>query len=202
LIDSLDTDPDRKDKAINKVINILYLMLETDSPSSMNIFLKSLIKKIKENDLFIFLIDYMIELLESSSPVKDFSDLINHTFMFRHTDLSLINKYNELWRGTLDELDPKKKQLVMFKIKLLYEQRMKERAHDPVEFEKIRFSARERFDKIVLECICLSCHCIRYEMIDLAEYMVRLRYHIEGLPALEKDCPSCNKKDSLQIIDL
>jgi hypothetical protein len=29
---------------------------------------------------------------------------------------------------------------------------MKERAYDPAKFEKVRFSARERFDKIVLEC--------------------------------------------------
>lgn len=36
--------------------------------------------------------------------------------------------------------------------RLHYEQRMKERAYDPAKFEKVRFSARERFDKIVLEC--------------------------------------------------
>lgn len=48
----------------------------------------------------------------------------------------------------------------------------------------------------------ISCLGIGYEMIDLIEYMTGLRYHIEGLPALEKDCSSCNKIGSLQIIDL
>ena len=58
------------------------------------------------------------------------------------------------------------------------------------------------FDKLVLECVCLSCQRISYELIDLIEYTIRLKYHIEGLPALEKDSPSCNKTRSLQIIDL
>ena len=83
--------------------------------------------KIKENNLFTYLVDYMIELLESGTSIKDISDLINHTLMFRHTDLDLINKYNELWEETLNELSTKVRQLVMFRLKLLYEQRMKER---------------------------------------------------------------------------
>ncbi len=177
-------------------------MLETDAISPMNIFLKSLIWKIKENDLFAYLVDYMIKLLESGSHIKDISNLINQTLMLRHANLNLVKKYNELWEGTLNELEPNTRQLVMFRIKLLFEQRMKERVHDLAEFEKVRFSARERFDKIVLECVCLSCKCIRYEIIDLVEYMTRLRYYIEGLPALEKNCLSCNDAGSLQIIDL
>jgi hypothetical protein len=202
LIESLISDPTKRSGTINKGFSILYLMLETNARSSMNIFLKSLIWKIKENGLFSHLINYMIELLESDNSIKDISDLINQILLFRHTDLNLVNKYNELWVQTLNELDPKMRQLVMFRIKLLYEQRMKDRAYDPAEFEKIRFSARERFDKIVLECACLSCQHISYEMIDPMEYMIRLRYHIKGIPTLEKDCPSCNKIDSLQIIDL
>jgi hypothetical protein len=192
----------RKSGAIDKIFNFLYLMLETDTPSSMNIFLKSLVRKIKENDLFSHLVNYMIELLESGISIKDISDLINQTFMFRYADLDPVNKYNELWEGTLKELDLKKRQLVMFSIKLLYEQRMKEKAHDLAQFEAARFDTKEKFDKLVLECVCLSCHCIRYELIDLIEYTVGLRYHIEGFPALEKDCPSCNNTRSLQIIDL
>ena len=59
--------------------------------------------------------------------------------MFRHVDQALIDKYNALWEETLNELEPKVKQLVMFRIKLLYEQRMKERAHDFAQFEVARF---------------------------------------------------------------
>ena len=202
LIESSSSDPASRSGDINKVFTILYLLLETDTPSSMNIFLKSLARKIKQNDLFSHLVDYMIELLDSSSSIKDISDLIYQTFILKHADLNFIKKYNELWEGTLNELSSKVRQLVMFRIKLLYEQRMKERAHYLAEFEKVRFSARKRFDKIVLECGCLSCQSVGYETIDLVEYMIRLRYHIKGVPALEKDCPSCNKIDSLQIINL
>jgi hypothetical protein len=202
LIESSSRDPARRSEAINKIFNILYLMLEINAPNSMNIFLKSLIRKIKENDFFAYVFDNMIMLFESDGSIKDISDLINHTFMFRHTDPALVYKYNKLWEETLNELELGTRQLVMFRIKLLYEQRMKERAHDLAEFEVARFAAKERFDKLVLECVCLSCQCIRYEMIDLIEYILRLRYHIEGLPALEKDCPSCKNTRSLQIIDL
>jgi hypothetical protein len=200
LIESLNPNPIRKSEAINKIFNILDLMLETDA--FMSIFLKSLIRKMKENDLFTCLVDYMIELLKSSNDIKDISDLINQTFMFKHTDLSIINKYNELWEKTLNELEPRKKQFVMFRIKLYYEQRMKEKARAPAEFERARFSARGSFDKIVLEYGCLFCPHITYEAIDLIEYTIRLRYHIEGFQIAEKDCPSCNKTGSLQIIDL
>jgi hypothetical protein len=144
----------------------------------------------------------MIELLESGISIKDISDLINQTFMFRHTDLNLVNKYNELWEVTFNEQDLEKRQIVMFRIKLLYEQRMKERAHDLAQFEAARFAAREKFDKIVLECGCLSCLCIGYEMIDLSEYMKKLRYYVKGHSALAMDCPSCYVKNSLQIVDL
>ena len=202
LIDSLIPDLVRKNRAINKIYNILWLVLEMDAPSSMNRFLKLLIRKIKQNELFTYVVNYMIELLESGTYMRDISDLINQTLMFGHIDPAFIDKYNALWKETLNDLEPEVKQLVMFRIKLLYEQRMGGRVHDLAQFEKIRFSARERFDKIVLECVCLSCLSIRYEMIDLIEYTIRLRYHIKGLPALEKDCPSCNNTGSLQIIDL
>jgi hypothetical protein len=202
LIESLSSDPIKKNKAVDKLFNILYLLLETDLSSSMNIFLKSLIRKIKDCGLFIHVVGYMVKLLESSNSIEDISDLINQTLLFGHTDLNYVNKYNELWQKTLIELEPRTMQLVMFRIKLLYEQRMKERAFHLAEFEKVRFDARKRFDRVVLECGCLSCHCITYEMIDLTEYMVRLKYHIKGIPALEKDCPSCHSIGSLQIIDL
>jgi hypothetical protein len=202
LIESSSSDPARSG-AVDKVFNILHLMFELNAPSSMNIFLKSLIMKAKEDNFFRYLVDHMIEVLQSrDSSINDISDLINQALLFRHVELNLVNRYNELWGETLNELEPKTRQLVMFRIKLLYEQRMKERAYDPAEFEKIRFSARERFDKIVLECACLSRKHISYEMIDLAEYMIRLRYHINDVPTLEKDCPSCNNTGSLQIIDL
>lgn len=200
LIDGLDSDPIRKSDAINKIFIILYLMLENDVP--MNVFLKSLIRKIKENDLFGYLANYMTILLESSDPIKDISELINQALIFRHADSNLINKNNELWEETLNELGLEVRQLVMFRIKLLYEQKMKERAHDLAQFEVARFAAKEKFDKLILECVCVLCPSIRYEMIDLIEYTIRLRYHIEGFPALEKNCPSCNNIGSLQIIDL
>lgn len=202
LIENLSADSTTRTKAHNKIFDILYLMFEMNTPSSMNIFLKSLIGKIKENDLFTYLVDYMIELLEPGSSIKDISDLINQTFMFRHTDPNLVDKYNGLWEKTLNELEPKVKQLVMFRIKLLYEQRMKEKAHDLAQFELARFAARKKFDKLALESSCLCCHRIVYDLIDLIEYITKLRYHIEGYSTLEKDCSSCNSKGSLQIIDL
>ena len=96
---------------------------------------------------------------------------------------------------TLNELDPQTIQHFMFRIKLLYEQRMREIALHPAEFEKVRFSERDRFDKIVLECNChdISCQCIGYEAIDLMEYMISLRFHIKGAPALERNCPLCKR---------
>jgi hypothetical protein len=201
LIESLSQHPDRKSGAINKILNILYLMLETDTPTSMNIFLKSLVGKIKETDLGLQLVNHVIELLESGNSIEDISDLINQTLLFRHGKLKLAKKYNELWGETLNELEPKLRQLAMFRTKLLYEQRMKERAFDLAQFERERFAARKMFDKLVIECGCLSCFRITYETLDLIEYTTKLRYHIEGLPALEKTCPSCNKTGSLQIID-
>jgi hypothetical protein len=200
LIEGLSQDPARKSGAINKTFNILYLMLETDTPSSMNIFLKSLVWKIKENNLFAYLVDYMIELLELGNSIIDISDLINQTLMFRHTDATFIDKYNALWQETLNELEPKVKELVMFRIKLLYEQRMKERAYDLAQFELDRYNAREKFDKLVLQCGCSSCPRVSYDTIDLVEYMTR--YHLHGYSALEMDCPACKATNSLQIIDL
>jgi hypothetical protein len=204
LIESFSSDPIRKIKAVDKIFNFLYLMLDTNVSSSMSIFLKALIKKMKVSGLFMHLVDYMIELLKSSNSIKDISDLINQTLLFRHVELNLVNKYNELWEKTLNELEPQMRQLVMFRLKLLYEQRVKERALHPTEFEKVRFSARDRFDKIVLECKChnLSCQCIGYESIDFMEYMIRLRHHIKGVPSLVRDCPLCNKKGSLHVTDL
>jgi hypothetical protein len=52
LVESLSSDPPRRSQDINKIFDILWLMLNTDAPSSMNTFLKSLIWKIKENGLF------------------------------------------------------------------------------------------------------------------------------------------------------
>ncbi len=127
-------------------------------------------------------------------------DLRNYFYYF--SDLNFVNKYNEVWQGTLNELEPQTRQLVMFRVKLLYEQRIKERALYPAEFEKIRFSARKRVDKIVLEFSCLACQCIGYETIDLMDYMIGLRYQVKGVPALERNCPLCNKKDSLHVTDL
>jgi hypothetical protein len=202
LIESLSSDPVRRSQDINKVYDIFWLMLDTDAPSPMKIFLKSLVKKTKESGFFSQLVNHMIEVLESGNSIKDISDLINQTLLLRYSDLNLVNKYNELWGKTLNELESKKKQLVMFRIKLYYEQRMKDRAYNLAQFELARYDAKEKFDKIVLECGCLFCLCVTYEAIDLIEYTIRLRYHIEGIPALEKDCPSCKKTRSLQIIDL
>jgi hypothetical protein len=148
--------------------------------------LKSLIRKFKENDVFGYLVKYMIELLESDHIVRDISELINQTLIFRSADSVFVNKYNQLWEETLNELEPHLKELVMFRIKMLYENRMKLRAYDVAQFEQARFAARERFDKLVLECGCLSCSYFRYEMIDLPEYLAKLRYHIQ---ALKMDCP-------------
>jgi hypothetical protein len=201
LIESSCGNANKRNRAIEKVFNTLFFML-TDPPVSMNIFLKSLIRKFRENGPFEYLAMHMIELLESDHFIPDISELINQTLIFRSASPVVVNKYNRLWEGTLNELDPHLKELVMFRIKLLYENRMKLSAHDVAQFEQARFDARERFDKLVLECGCLSCLCIRYEMIDLIEYIAKLRHHFEGYSALKMDCPSCNKKDSVQIIDL
>lgn len=202
LIESLSADSTTRTNAHNKIFNILYLMLEMDTPSSMKTFLKSLLWKFKEKNLFAYPADHMIELLESDNAILDISDLVNQTLVFGSTNSDFVTKFNQLWEQTLNELEPKMKQLVMFRMKLLYEQRMKHRAHDLALFERARFGAREMFDKLVVECGCLSCFCITYEMIDLMEYMIRLRYHFEGYPALEIDCPSCKVPNLLQIIDL
>jgi hypothetical protein len=202
LTESLSSDPVIKNKTINKLFNILYFILETDMPSSMTLFLKLLVRKIKDNNLFMHLVDFIFELLVSGNYVKDISDLINQTLLFRHVELNLVKKYNELWGETLNELEPKTRQLVIFRTKLLYEQRMKERALDLAQFERERFAGRKMFDKLVVECDCLSCFRITYETFDLIEYTTKLRYHIEGRPVLEKEFSSCSKTGSLQITDL
>jgi hypothetical protein len=95
LIESLSSDPIRKIKAIDKIYNILYIMLDTNMSSSISIFLKLLIRKMKDSGLFMHLVDYMIELLKSGNSIKDISDLINQTLLFRHFDLNFVNKYNK-----------------------------------------------------------------------------------------------------------
>ena len=201
LIESSCSNPIKRDRAIKKIFNILYFML-IDPPTSMNIFLVSLISKFKENGLFGYSVIYMIELLESDRLIRDISELVNQTLIFGSPGPVVVNKYNQLWEETLNELGSHPKELVMFRIKLLYESRMKLRAHDITQFEQTQFVAREKFDKLVLECGCLSCLCIRYEIIDLIKYFAKLRYQIQGYSALKMDCPSCGKKNSLQIIDL
>jgi hypothetical protein len=124
LIESLRPELAIRVRAINKVFNILWLILESDTPSSMNIFFRSLIQKMKERGLFSQLVKQMIEVLVSSNSIKDISDLVDQTLMFRHVDLNFVNKYDELWQETLNELEPKTRRLVMFRLKLLYEQRM------------------------------------------------------------------------------
>jgi hypothetical protein len=176
--------------------------LEPDSLASTNILLKSLVMKIKEKSLLGYVAKYMIESLESDHFIRNISELISQTLTLRGADPTAIDKFNILLLETLNELEPKVKERAMFRLKLLYEYRMKLSTHDFVQFEKARFAARDRFDKLVLECGCLSCLCIRYEMIDLIEYFAKLRYQIQGYSALKMDCPSCGEKNSLQIIDL
>ena len=49
----------------------------------------------KDSGLFMHLVDYMIELLKSGNSIKDISDLINQTLLFRHFDLNFVIKYNK-----------------------------------------------------------------------------------------------------------
>ena len=205
LIESLSIDQTRRTEAANKIFNIMFLMLELIEPNaatSTNMFLKTLVRKFKDNGLFEYLVTRMIELLESDNTVEDVSGLIIQSLIFRGERPEVINNFNQIWKETMDELEPRSKEIFLFRLKLYYENRMRLNAHDVAQFEKARFDARERYDKLILECGCLSCLCITYEMIDLIEYTTKLRYHIEGYSALEKDCPSCKNKSSLQIIDL
>ena len=77
----------------------------------------------------------------------------------------------ESWKQTMDELDLRTKELVMYGFKLDIEDKMRKKVPDLKTFDNMRFDLRDKYDKVIVTGRCVDCRRILIGEIDILEFI-------------------------------
>jgi len=185
----------------NQVIYELISSILTiqDYPSYSNIFYSALFKKIKDKGVFDKFIHHIIDLYNSNISIKNIPHLFTYAVGMEFKDKEVSKNVLDLYRETIQELDPEDQAIVLYQLKLSTERRFEDKnSYLSKHYEKQRFMFRADHKSVVLEGNCESCKQTTVKIISYFEF--RKKYVlIDRNHPIRMDCEICKTKDSYVI---
>jgi hypothetical protein len=194
-----------KKKDLDSVNNELFCLLDSvffkveQNSSSATIFYSHFIKKCKDKGLFSKLIEHIVDVAHSNHGVKNMRDLFEHVMDLDFKEGETRRYFLDLWRETIDELEPEVAALILFQMKLNAERRFQNiREYFTREYEEMHFQNRNDYERIVVEGDCIKCNFQTVIALPYLDYRKRFSL-VTRDDTIKLDCPKCGTKDSLVI---
>ncbi|HKG86745.1 MAG TPA: hypothetical protein VKA95_00355 [Nitrososphaeraceae archaeon] len=199
---SLDKGNKKHDELENIYSAIYYalnsLLMDRIEPPYMNIFYYSLFKKSKDHSLFQKLVQQMYNILNTDNIVRSISNLLAYTVSSTYLESSTQREFFKLWKQTIEELEPNVRQIVLYQMKLLAEQRFQNiKAPLSRTYEKVRFKYRANPNYIVVDGDCKVCGYYKVIPLNYIEYVKSITDPNNILKKMK--CKKCNTKDGIII---
>jgi hypothetical protein len=186
----------------NEIFNLLSLIfpIKEDSPAS-TIFYSKFFRKCKDKEVFRKIVKLIGKVLSGGLPIVSIIDLFRHVLQLDFEDRESRVYFNSLFDETINELDAKSRDLILYSLKLDIERKMEEEVQYFERFEKMRFKVRADPDKIALECFCMKCKLVPIH-ISLILYRKASSHasDLQGFPTAK--CPYCQTPHSLHSLML
>lgn len=192
-------------KELETVYSNIYDILESilirrESPSYINIFYFSFIRKCKDQGLFRKLIQQLQHILNTDDNIMNIQVLLFYTANLNYPDIVTRREFYKLWTQAIAELEPQAKRIVLYQLKFNNEcrfQAMKEPL--PKLYEEVRFKYRDDFEHFIVDGKCEICGHYDALPFHYAEYGRSITGPQNNEILAKVECKKCKTKDSMII---
>jgi hypothetical protein len=196
IIDSIDSE--HKIRNNHKIYEILKLHYSSNKSSKRQFYLQ-LLTIYHQQDRLDDMTEIIIKELEKVDyiPVRDLLDIFEIVTITYFADLDRARVFVSNWKSALNNLDPSTKNLFLYDIKLVYEERMANRKDlgDPLLFEDHRFDLRGKPEETALQARCIKCDIVQNLSYKTSNVIIR---SLNDRP-LDIRCPICDADNSLVV---
>ena len=187
------------EKSNTNAIEDIYNLLQNhfkESPSSVDIFYSIFYDKCKGAGIFERIVAAYNEVIKSDFPITHLPGFLQH-LMIRFMDEVDNRVIVQLWKDSLNQLQEPVKALFLYNFKFELEMRMHTEVGDFRGYEKIRFEARNNYNVVALQGICLSCNKYTSLGLELIQYLEEI--HRNPSSNIILPCPAFGTDDNLVI---
>lgn len=196
IIDSIDLV--HRIQANYKIYEILQLHHSSNKSSKHQFFLQllTIYHQLDRLDNMTEIIRKVLERVKYI-PIRDLMDIYEIVSVTYFTDLEKAKVFVSNLKGALNNLDPSAKNLFLYDIKLVYEERMANHKDlgDPLLFEGYRFDLRGSPEETALQARCVKCNIVQNLSYKTSNLMIR---SLNDQP-LNIRCPNCDAGNSLVV---
>ncbi len=196
IIDSIDQE--HRIQANHKIYEILQLHHSSNKSSKHQFFLQ-LLRIYHKQDRLDDMTEIIRKVLERVDyiPITDLMDIYEIMTVIYFIDLEKAKVFVSNWKSALNNLDQSTRNLFLYDIKLVYEERMASHKDlgDLSLFEEYRFELRENQEETALQARCIKCDIIQNLSYKTSNFMIR---SLNNKP-LSIKCPRCGVDNSMVI---
>ena len=183
IICSIDFDNssiNRRETINKQIFNLLQQIFKTGGYSpTIDILASNFINNCMQRNLFRNIVNLLKNALNDKEiPINNVSDLLHNitTCNFREQNLKVI--FTRLWNEIITEQEHKIKNLVLYNLKLAFEQDIQDHVKAYQSYEKIWFKYKNDHRVVAVECSCTNCECECYTpaVMDVMQYKDRKFY--------------------------
>lgn len=129
--------------------------------------------------------------------ITDLMDIYEIVSVTYFTDLEKARVFASNWKSALNNLDPSTKNLFLYDMKLVYEERMANHKDlgDPLLFEGYRFELREDPEETALQARCIKCDIVQNLSYKTSNLTIR---SLNNKP-LNIKCPNCGVDNCMVV---
>jgi hypothetical protein len=191
-------DPEKRENADNQIFEILCSKLEKNG-STDSLFQVAIFSTMKERGIFGKFADLLRQVLNDGTPIRNVLDLLSAVRVSNHVKEAAKNNPSaarEDLYAIIRRMDLKRRQLFFHQVKLDIENRMQNNLENPAEYEKLRFSIKDKPWLVATEGRCKNCKRPVHIEAELLPYM---ELKVAQRASMVYGCPSCNKERSVFI---
>jgi hypothetical protein len=180
------------------LLDSIFFKVEENSLSA-TIFYSHFIKKCRDKGIFNKLIEHIVDVAHSNHDIKNMRDLFEHVMDLDFKERETRRYFLDLWRETIEELEPEVAALILFQMKMNAERRFQNiREYFTREYEEMHFQNRNDYERIVVEGDCVKCNFQTVIALPYLDYRKRFSL-VTRDDTIKLGCPECGTKDSLVI---
>ena len=87
--------------------------------------------------------------------------------------------FTRLWDETITELEPNIKSLVLYNLKLAFEQDIQDHVKAYQSYEKKWFDSKNDYKVVAVQCSCTNCNAYTPAVMDVMQYRERRFYNLK-----------------------
>jgi hypothetical protein len=190
-------------KELNKINQFIYNVLDLmfkirNDSSSATIFYSTFFRRCEDKGIFDKLVEHIHYIINSNHGIQSVTDplvrVVDRGFQGSQSQIDFL----DLWYGTIKELVPEVRKLLLYRLKLHFEN-MFEQNNAPLNkrYEEFRFDLRDNYERIAVEAVCKNCYHKEYLGLHYRTY---LKWTLDGQKCLMKvECKRCNTKGTMIV---